>query len=105
MLIHPEARAECGFDVSSLDVVIVLASDLHGERGAAPVVLGNDLAGVVVAASVGVTRFAVGDEVYARPDMDLIGTFAELIAINQDDVAAKPATLTLEEAASIPVVG
>ena len=37
--------------------------------------------------------------------MDLIGTFAELIAINQDDVAAKPATLTMEEAASIPVVG
>jgi NADPH:quinone reductase-like Zn-dependent oxidoreductase len=69
-----------------------------------PFVLGNDLAGVVVAVGTGVTRFAVGDEVYARPDKDRIGTFAELIAIGQDDVAIKPTTLTLEEAASIPVV-
>ena len=70
-----------------------------------PFVLGNDLAGVVVAVGAGVTRFAVGDEVYARPDKDRIGTFAELIAIGQDDVAIKPTTLTMEEAASIPVVG
>jgi NADPH:quinone reductase-like Zn-dependent oxidoreductase len=70
-----------------------------------PFVLGNDLAGVVVTAGAGVTRFTVGDEVYARPDKNRIGTFAELIAINEDDVAAKPATLSMEEAASIPLVG
>lgn len=70
-----------------------------------PFVLGNDLAGVVVAAGAGVTRFTVGDEVYARPDKNRIGAFAELIAIHQDDVATKPTTLTMEEAASIPLVG
>lgn len=70
-----------------------------------PFVLGNDLAGVVVAVGAGVTRFTVGDEVYARPDKNRIGTFAELIAIHQDDVATKPTTLTMEEAASIPLVG
>lgn len=70
-----------------------------------PFVLGNDLAGEVVAVGASVTRFAVGDEVYARPDKNRIGTFAELIAIHQDDVAAKPTTLTMEEAASIPLVG
>jgi NADPH:quinone reductase-like Zn-dependent oxidoreductase len=70
-----------------------------------PFVLGNDLAGVVVTAGAGVTRFTVGDEVYARPDKNRIGTFAKLIAINEDDVAAKPATLSMEEAASIPLVG
>lgn len=70
-----------------------------------PFVLGNDLAGVVVAVGAGVTRFTVGDEVYARPDKNRIGAFAELIAIHQDDVATKPATLTMEEAASIPLVG
>ncbi|MEU5026937.1 NADP-dependent oxidoreductase [Streptomyces milbemycinicus] len=69
-----------------------------------PFVLGNDLAGVVVKVGVAVTRFAVGDEVYARPDKDRIGTFAELIAVHQDDVAIKPATLTMEEAASLPLV-
>jgi NADPH:quinone reductase-like Zn-dependent oxidoreductase len=70
-----------------------------------PFVLGNDLAGEVVAVGASVTRFAIGAEVYARPDKNRIGTFAELIAIHQDDVATKPATLTMEEAASIPLVG
>ena len=60
-----------------------------------PFVLGNDLAGVVVEVGAAVTRFAVGDEVYARPDKNRIGTFAELIAVHQDDVAIKPATLTM----------
>ncbi|BBC29755.1 NADPH:quinone reductase [Streptomyces graminofaciens] len=69
-----------------------------------PVVLGNDLAGIVVEVGAAVTRFAVGDEVFARPDKDRIGTFAELIAVHQDDVAIKPATLTMEEAASLPLV-
>lgn len=69
-----------------------------------PLVLGNDLAGTVVQAGPSVTRFAVGDEVYARPDKDRIGTFAELIAVHQDDLAPKPATLTMAEAASLPLV-
>jgi NADPH:quinone reductase-like Zn-dependent oxidoreductase len=69
-----------------------------------PLVLGNDLAGVVVRVGPAVTRFAVGDEVYARPDKDRIGTFAELIAVSQDDVALKPATLSMAEAASLPLV-
>ena len=70
-----------------------------------PFVLGNDLAGVVIEVGSAVTRFAVGDEVFARPDKDRIGTFAELIAVQQDDVALKPASLTMEEAASLPLVG
>ena len=69
-----------------------------------PLVLGNDLAGTVVRVGSSVTRFAVGDEVYARPDKDRIGTFAELIAVHQDDLAPKPATLTMAEAASLPLV-
>ncbi|MFF2189466.1 NADP-dependent oxidoreductase [Streptomyces sp. NPDC058155] len=69
-----------------------------------PLVLGNDFAGVVVRVGPAVTRFAEGDEVYARPDKDRIGTFAELIAVHQDDVALKPAGLTMEEAASLPLV-
>ena len=50
-------------------------------------------------------RFKPGDEVYARPDKDRIGTFAEFIAMNEDDVAIKPADLTMVETASIPLVG
>ncbi|MEU9358764.1 NADP-dependent oxidoreductase [Streptomyces sp. NPDC048301] len=70
-----------------------------------PLVLGNDLAGEVVRTGPAVTRFAVGDHVYARPDKDRIGAFAELIAVHQDDLAPKPAALTMAEAASLPLVG
>ncbi|GGV63499.1 NADPH:quinone oxidoreductase [Streptomyces longisporoflavus] len=69
-----------------------------------PLVLGNDLAGTVVQVGSSVTKFAVGDDVYARPDKDRIGTFAELIAVHQNDLAPKPATLTMTEAASLPLV-
>ncbi|GAB2830369.1 NADP-dependent oxidoreductase [Actinocorallia aurea] len=69
-----------------------------------PLVLGNDLAGEVVQVGSAVTRFAVGDEVYARPGTDRIGAFAELIAVHQDDAAPKPASLTMQEAASLPLV-
>ncbi|MFP3435236.1 NADP-dependent oxidoreductase, partial [Paraburkholderia sp. SIMBA_061] len=40
-----------------------------------------------------------------RPPKDRIGTFAEFIAIKEDAVALKPKALSMEEAASIPLVG
>jgi NADPH:quinone reductase-like Zn-dependent oxidoreductase len=70
-----------------------------------PLILGNDVAGVVVQVGPRVRGFKPGDEVYARPDKDRIGTFAEFIAMNERDVAIKPADLTMEEAASISLVG
>lgn len=69
-----------------------------------PLILGTDLAGVVVSVGPRVRRFKAGDEVYARADDDRIGTFAELIAIKEDSLALKPANLSMEEAASIPLV-
>jgi NADPH:quinone reductase-like Zn-dependent oxidoreductase len=70
-----------------------------------PLILGNDVAGVVTQVGPRVRRFKPGDEVYARPHHDRIGTFAEFIAMNEDDVAIKPKTLTMEEAASVPLTG
>jgi NADPH:quinone reductase-like Zn-dependent oxidoreductase len=69
-----------------------------------PLVLGHDVAGVVTRVGSAVRDFQVGDEVYARPRDLRIGTFAEYIAIDQDDVAPKPASLSLHEAAALPLV-
>jgi NADPH:quinone reductase-like Zn-dependent oxidoreductase len=69
-----------------------------------PLVLGNDVAGVVVRVGAKVRGFKPGDAVYARPDKDRIGTFAEFIAMNEADLAMKPGNLDMEEAASIPLV-
>jgi len=70
-----------------------------------PLIMGNDVAGVVERIGPRVRRFKVGDEVYARPSKDRIGTFAESIALRESDVALKPKRLTMEEAASVPLVG
>lgn len=70
-----------------------------------PLILGNDVTGVVVRVGSRVRRFKPGDEVYARPAQDRIGTFAEFLAMDEADVAMKPKNLTMEEAASIPLVG
>jgi NADPH:quinone reductase-like Zn-dependent oxidoreductase len=70
-----------------------------------PFILGHDVAGTVVRVGPKVRNFKPGDEVYARPRDGRIGTFAEYIAINEADVALKPKNLSMEEAASIPLVG
>ena len=70
-----------------------------------PLILGHDVAGVVIRVGSRVRRFNPGDEVYARPADGRIGAFAEFIAIKEEDVALKPRALTMEEAASIPLVG
>jgi alcohol dehydrogenase len=69
-----------------------------------PLILGNEAAGVVLRVGSRAQRFKPGDEVYARPAKDRIGTFAERIAITEADVALKPTALSMEEAASLPLV-
>jgi len=69
-----------------------------------PLILGNDLAGTVERVGASVHQFKPGDEVYARPDDDRIGTFAEFIAVRSTSVALKPSNLTMVEAASLPLV-
>jgi NADPH:quinone reductase-like Zn-dependent oxidoreductase len=70
-----------------------------------PLILGHDVAGVVVQVGPRVRQFKPGDEVYARPPDGRIGAFAEFVAIKDDCVAVKPKALSMEEAASIPLVG
>ncbi|QOY70161.1 NADP-dependent oxidoreductase [Pseudomonas sp. OST1909] len=71
---------------------------------ALPLILGNDLAGVVLSVGAAVRRFKPGDEVYGRPPQQRIGTFAELIAVREDALARKPANMTMEQAVALPLV-
>lgn len=70
-----------------------------------PFILGHDVAGTVIRAGSKVRKFKPGDDVYARPPDGRIGAFAEFIAIDEADAALKPKNLSMEEAASIPLVG
>jgi NADPH:quinone reductase-like Zn-dependent oxidoreductase len=69
-----------------------------------PLTLGNDFAGVISAVGANVTRFKVGDRVYAKPNQARIGTFAEYIAVDHSDLAFVPNSVSIAEAASLPLV-
>lgn len=69
-----------------------------------PLILGHDIAGVITQIGKNVKQFRVGDEVYSRPSDFSIGTFAGFIAIHERDIALKPGNLSMQEAASIPLV-
>lgn len=88
-----------------LDTKIHAGHAAHA-RHPAPAILGLDMAGTVEAVGPGVTRFRPGDEVYGmvggvggRP-----GTLAEYVSADEDLLAVKPATLTMREAAVLPLV-
>ena len=69
-----------------------------------PLILGHDVSGVVTKVGSKISCFQVGDEVFSRPADFRIGTFAEYIAVNESDVALKPRNVSMEEAASFPLV-
>ncbi len=66
-----------------------------------PFTIGHDVAGVVTQKGAKVSKFKIGDEVFASCK----GTFAEFITVNENDLALKPKNITMQEAASIPLVG
>lgn len=70
-----------------------------------PFINGHDVAGIITKIGSKVSKFKIGDEVYSRTSDHRIGTFAEFISIAENDVALKPKNRSMEEAASIPLVG
>jgi NADPH:quinone reductase-like Zn-dependent oxidoreductase len=69
-----------------------------------PVTLGMDVSGVVTAVGSAVTKFSVGDEVFASPNHRLMGGYAELAAIPERELARKPSRISHQEAAALPLV-
>lgn len=91
--------------VNPLDLKIRAGQAAHA-RQPLPSVLGMDLAGVVEALGSGVSRFEVGDEVYgmATGIGGAQGSLAEYAAVDADLLALKPDTLTMREAAALPLI-
>jgi len=66
-----------------------------------PAILGNELAGTVVAAGEGVAGLVPGDEVYGATGP--VGAYADFVLLNAALVIKKPASLSMIEAAAVPV--
>jgi NADPH:quinone reductase-like Zn-dependent oxidoreductase len=74
-----------------------------GLRSPKRTVLGNDMAGEVEAVGKNVTRFRPGDEVFA--DVGANGSYAEYTWASEDLMRPKPANLSFEQAAAVPLAG
>lgn len=70
-----------------------------------PIILGWDVSGVVEAVGSGVTKFKPGDAIYSRPNILRNGSYAEFIAIDENEAAFKPKTISHACAASLPLAG
>ena len=87
--------------MTGLPYMIRLVVPTLGPRAPKVPVLGMDVAGRVEAVGKDVTRFQPGDEVFGWTD----GSFAEYAIAPEDHLAAKPAGLSFEEAAVVPISG
>ena len=96
--VHAASVNPIDFKTRNGDVRMILRYEL-------PLVMGNDLSGVVVERGPGVTEVATGDAVYARLGKRRIGAFAEYAAVRVADLAPKPVSLDHVQAASLPLVG
>ena len=70
-----------------------------------PFVLGNELAGEVIAVGSEVKRFRAGDRVFARVAKDRGGAFAEQACVDEDHAAPMPRSLDFTAAAAVPLAG
>jgi NADPH:quinone reductase-like Zn-dependent oxidoreductase len=71
----------------------------YGVKKPKVAVRGREVAGVVEAVGNSVTRFQPGDEVYGTCE----GSFAEYVCAKEGRLALKPANVTFEEAAAVPI--
>ena len=78
-----------------------IARPVYGLRRPKHIVRGTDVAGTVEAIGTEVTRFKPGDEVFGW----CVGSYAEFAAASEDALALKPANLTFEQAAAVPMAG
>jgi NADPH:quinone reductase-like Zn-dependent oxidoreductase len=78
-----------------------IARPVYGLAKPRHIVRGTDVAGIIEAVGAGVTRFAVGDEVFGWAN----GSYAEYSVSTEDHLAKKPANLTFEAAAAVPMAG
>lgn len=75
------------------------------QRYALPIVMGNELAGVVEERGAGVTLFAEGERVFARVPKDTLGAFADYAVVPEKLLAKMPASLDFDTAAGVPLAG
>ena len=101
VLLRVEAAGVNPADWAVMSGLPYIARPVYGLRRPKAGVRGTDVSGTVESVGTNVTRFKPGDEVFGSAD----GSYAEYAAAAEDQLAPKPANLTFEQAAAVPMAG
>jgi NADPH:quinone reductase-like Zn-dependent oxidoreductase len=101
VLVRVHAASVNAYDWHFMHGDPMLGRGMMGLRRPKARVRGRDFAGRVEAVGAGVTGLKPGDEVFGEAD----GAFAEYVCARDSEVGPKPANLTFEQAAAIPLAG
>ena len=82
----------------------MIRSGMFNGNRAFPIILGGDVAGVVERVGSKITKFKVGDPVFAYVSLNNSGGYAPYALVTEREAAAKPKSLTHVEAAAVPIV-
>jgi NADPH:quinone reductase-like Zn-dependent oxidoreductase len=104
VLVHVHAAGVNPADWAITSGLPYIARPVYGLRKPKNAVRGTDVAGTVEALGTGVRRFQRGDEVFGWCS-GLGGAFAEYASVSADSLALKPANLSFEQAAAVPMAG
>src|SRR5215210_1566810 len=104
VLVHVHAAGVNPGDWAIMSGLPYIARPVYGLRKPKNAVRGTDVAGTVQAVGNSVTRLQPGDEVVGWCS-GLGGAFAEYASVSEDALALKPANLTFEQAAAVPMAG
>lgn len=91
--------------VNPVDILIANGSIRLIQDYKVPLILGNELAGVIESVGKKVKKYKIGDNIMTRLPITHIGAFAEYVAVDADAIALIPTYLTYIEAAAVPLTG
>ena len=101
VLVRVQAAGVNPADWAIMQGLPYIARPVYGTRRPKAAIRGTDVAGIVEAIGSGVTRFRVGDEVFGSAE----GSFAEYAIAPEEHLVRKPASMTFEQAAAVPMAG
>ena len=90
--------------VNPVDSKIRSGKNYQRYKNPMPMTLGFDVSGTIEAVGNDVKTFKEGDEVYARPDLNRDGAYAEYVTMQANKVGFKPKSIDHDKAAAVPLV-
>src|SRR5256714_6637609 len=90
--------------VNPVDGMIRSGMFAKDKKLASPMILGGDIAGVVEKTGGKITKFKKGDSIYAYLSLKNNGGYAEYAVAKEKEAAAKPKSISYDEAAAVPIV-